>query len=84
MAAKAKKAADVAEIEIQRLRDELRQSSNQEKDIQATTQENIKDLQDKLDVETSAQNQIVEAFNKQIEAHAQAEAKIQEMSEAAK
>ena len=64
--------------------DELWQSSNRENDIRAMARKSIKELKEKLDTETLAHKQTVEAFNKGIETQAQAEVKIQNLHQAAK
>mgnify|MGYP000438619147 CR=1 FL=1 len=84
MVAKEKKAADIAEMEIGHLWDELWQSSNRENDIRAMARKSIKELKEKLDTETLAHKQTVEAFTKRIEAQAQAKVKIQELCKASK
>ena len=53
-------------------------------EVQATARKVIKDLQEQLKAETSAHQQIIETLNKCLETDAQAEIKIQELSEVAK
>ena len=54
IAAKAKKATQLAETEIVRLRSELRQSSDKEADIQAKGRKAAKLIQDQLNAEIAA------------------------------
>ena len=54
MLAKAQKAVETAEVEIGRLRDELRQSLDREKDGWATTRKVDEEPQEQLQVKTSA------------------------------
>ena len=81
---KSAKAADTAEIEIGRVRDELRQSSDRERAVRATSQKVIKDLHEQLQLETSAHQQTIESLNKLLEMEAQVGVKIQELHEATK
>ena len=82
--AKAQKAADTAEIEIGRLRDELRQSSDRETNVRAQARKAVKDAQDKLQDEVAAHKRTMDAISKHIEREAHAESKILELREEAR
>ena len=57
LTAKAKRATKLAEMEIDCLRSELRQSSDREANIRVKGRKAVKTLQDKLDVEVAAHGQ---------------------------
>ena len=57
------KVVETDEVEIGWLQDELRQSLDGENDIQAMPKKVVKELHEQLQVETSAHQQTVEAFN---------------------
>ena len=82
--AKAQKAADAAEIEIGRLRDELWQSSDRETNVRAQARKAVKDAQDKLQEEVAAHKRTMDAISKHIEREAHAESKILELREEAR
>ena len=56
--ARAQKTAETAEIETGRLREELIQSSDRERDVRATARKVVKDFQVQLEMETSAHQHI--------------------------
>ena len=78
--AKAKRAANLSEMEIEWLRSELRQSSDRETDVWAKART---DKFDKLDAEITAHKQTIELLNKQMEAISRTEGIIEELGEVA-
>ena len=64
IAAKAKRATQLAESEIDRLRSELRQSSDREKDIRAKGRKAVKALEEKLEAEAAAHTRTKEENTK--------------------
>ena len=82
--AKAQKAAGTSEMEIGRLRDELRQSSDRETTVRAQARKAIKDAQDKLQDEVAAHKRTMDAISKHIKREAHAESRILELREEAR
>ena len=82
--AKTQKAAETAETEIGRLRDELRQSSDRETNVRAQARKAVKDAQEKLQAEVTAHKRTLESLTKRIDVEAHAEQKILELREEAK
>ena len=74
----------MAEMEIGRLRDELRQSSDRETNVQAHARKAVKEAQEKLQAEMTAHKRTMESIAKKIEREAHAEQKILELREEAK
>ena len=82
--AKTQKAVETAEMEIGRLRDELRQSSDRETNVRAQARKAVKEAQEKLQAEVTAHKRTMESIAKKIEREAHAEQKILELREEAK
>ena len=82
--AKTQKAAETAEIEVGRLRDELWQSSDRETSIRAQARKALKETQEKLQEEVTAHRRTLESLTKHIDTEAHAEQKILELREEAK
>ena len=71
--AKTQKAAETAETEIGRLRDELRQSSDRETNVRAQARKAVKEAQEKLQAEVTAHKRTMEFLTKHIDTEAHAE-----------
>ena len=82
--AKMQKAAEMAEMEIGWLRDELRQSLDRETNVRAQARKAIKDAQEKLHAEVKAHKRTMESLTKHIDTEAHAEQKILELREEAR
>ena len=82
--AKTQKAVETAEMEIGRLRDELRQSSDRETNVRAQARKAVKEAEEKLQAEVTAHKRTMESIAKKIESEAHAEQKILELREEAK
>ena len=74
----------MAEMEIGRLRDELRQSSDRETNVRAQARKAVKEAQEKLQAEVTAHKRTMESITKHIDMEAHAEQKILELREEAK
>ena len=83
IAAKAKKATQLAETEINRLQLELCQSSDREADIRAKGRKAVKTIQDKLDAEIAAHGRTKEERDKLHEEGIKKETIISALQEAA-
>ena len=83
LTAKAKRATKLAETKIDRLRSELRQSSDREADIRAKGRKAVKTLQDKLDAEVAAHGRTKEEKEKLQEEASKKEAVITTLRELA-
>ena len=70
---KTKKAVETVEMEIRRLRDELRQSSDRETNIRAQARKAVKEAEEKLQAEVTAHKRTMESIAKKIESEAHAE-----------
>ena len=67
-----------------RLRDELRQSSDQETSVRAQARKALKEAQEKLQKEVTAHKRTLVSLTKHIDTEAHAEQKILELREEAK
>ena len=74
----------MAKTKIGRLRDELRQFSDRETNVRAQARKAVKDAQDKLQAEVTAQKRTLESLTKHIDTDAHVEQKILELREEAK
>ena len=78
----------MAEMEIGRLRDELRQSSDRETNVRAQARKAVKDAQEKLQAEVTAHKRTLESLTKSLTKHidtkAHAEPKILELRKEAR
>ena len=82
--AKAQKAAEIAETEVGRFCNELRQSSDWETNVCAQARKALKDAQEKLQEQVTAHKRTMEALTKHVNTEAHAEEKILELQEDAK
>ena len=71
--AKMHKAAETAETEIGRLRDELRQSSDWKTNVPTQARKAVKDAQEKLQAEVTAHKRTMESLTKHIDKEAHVE-----------
>ena len=71
--AKTQKAVETAEMEIGRLRDELRQSSDRETNVRAQVRKAVKEAEEILQAEVTAHKRTMQSIAKKIESEAHAE-----------